>query len=62
MSFDRLLPSWFAAVSERFHSPVNSLAITGILGAIMIIITSYTNWLYLYSTTALGMVSSRSSA
>ncbi|MFP3223184.1 MAG: APC family permease [Nitrososphaeria archaeon] len=56
MSFDRLLPSWFAAVSERFHSPVNSLAITGILGAIMIIITSYTNWLYLYSTTALGMV------
>ena len=56
MSFDRLLPSWFAAVSERFHSPVNSLALTGIIGAVMIIIVSFTNWLYLYSTTALGMV------
>lgn len=53
-SFDRLLPGRLAAVSDRFHSPHASILLICIISAPMIVLVSYTNWLYLFSTTAAG--------
>jgi amino acid transporter len=53
-SFDRLLPGRLAAVSDRFHSPFASILATFIICVPMIILVSFTNWLYLFSTTAAG--------
>jgi len=56
LSFDRLLPARFSAVSERFHSPVASLLLTFVISAPLVAIADYENWFSLFSTSALGMV------
>ena len=48
-SFDRAVPSAFGSVSDRFHSPVNSLIISGLLGWIALIF-------YTFTPTAIGAV------
>jgi amino acid transporter len=40
-SFDRSVPSFFGSVSDRFHSPVVSLTICGIIGWIALILYTY---------------------
>jgi len=40
-SFDRSVPSFFGSVSDRFHSPVVSLAICGVIGWIALGIYTY---------------------
>jgi APA family basic amino acid/polyamine antiporter len=40
-SFDRAVPSIFGSVNERFHSPVNSLIISGLLGWIALIFYTF---------------------
>lgn len=48
---DRLLPSWFGEVSERFHTPVNSVLFMG--GAVLLLaITGSFVWLAVVSTLA----------
>src|SRR5207245_10651923 len=32
MSFDRVLPAPLANINDRFHSPVNAVIVTGIVG------------------------------
>ncbi|PSN98514.1 hypothetical protein B9Q11_02160 [Candidatus Marsarchaeota G2 archaeon ECH_B_SAG-F08] len=54
LSFDRLLPTRLAAVSERFHTPYASLLLTFVVSIPMVFIVALTNWTSLYSTTALG--------
>jgi amino acid transporter len=48
---DRLLPSWFGEVSERFHTPVNSVVFMG--GAVLLLaVTGSFVWLAVVSTLA----------
>lgn len=47
-SFDRVLPEPVASVSERFHTPVVSTILTGILLGVMAYLTAFTSfWGYL---------------
>lgn len=43
-SFDRILPTKFAMVSDRFHTPAFSILVCTIGGAIFTIIANYTNF------------------
>jgi basic amino acid/polyamine antiporter, APA family len=40
-SFDRSVPAFFGSVSDRFHSPVISLVICGVIGWIALVIYTY---------------------
>jgi amino acid transporter len=42
MSFDRMLPTKLAAVSERTHSPVNAILLSAAFSAVFIYLGSYT--------------------
>lgn len=44
-SFDRIAPQWLSNVSERFHSPINALAITAILTIGTIAAVGFAPWL-----------------
>ena len=46
-----LLPRWFGAVSERFHTPANSVLFMGLLGAALALTGSFL-WLAVVSTLA----------
>jgi APA family basic amino acid/polyamine antiporter len=47
-SFDRVFPERLASVSERFHSPVASTILTGVIIAVLTYLTAYTSfWGYL---------------
>jgi len=51
-SFDRLIPEKFSEVSERFHSPIWTMILMGILGEVSILIWIYTTLAaYLVNTT-----------
>jgi len=54
MGFDRFIPTWFAKVSDRFHSPVNGLVFPAILASLVAIFVFYYSWISAFSTTALG--------
>jgi APA family basic amino acid/polyamine antiporter len=41
---DGMAPAWVAKVSKRYHSPMNSVLVVGILGIIWLAIFSYTDW------------------
>lgn len=46
-----LLPRWFGAVSDRFHTPANSVLFMGLLGAVLALTGSFL-WLAVVSTLA----------
>lgn len=54
MGFDRFIPTWFAKVSDRFHSPVNGLVFPAILASLVAIFVFYYSWISAFTTTALG--------
>jgi amino acid transporter len=54
MSFDRFIPTWFAKVSDRFHSPVNGLIFPAVCASLVAIFVFYYSWISAFSTTALG--------
>ncbi|PSO08644.1 hypothetical protein B9Q04_04495 [Candidatus Marsarchaeota G2 archaeon BE_D] len=56
LSFDRVLPTRLADVSERFHSPVISLLVAALGSIPFIAVVAYTNFASVFSTTALGML------
>ena len=43
-SFDRLIPKIFGDVSPKYHTPVNSIILSGIIGEIFLILYSFTDW------------------
>jgi APA family basic amino acid/polyamine antiporter len=47
-SFDRIMPSWFGKVSDRFHVPMNSLVVTLILGEIFLGVYAFGSWALAY--------------
>lgn len=47
-SFDRIMPSWFGKVSERFHVPINSLIVTLVLGEIFLAVYAFGSWALAY--------------
>jgi basic amino acid/polyamine antiporter, APA family len=54
MGFDRFIPTWFAKVSDRFHSPVNGLIFPAVLASLITIFVMYYSFLSAFTTTALG--------
>jgi len=54
MGFDRFIPTWFANVSDRFHSPVNGLVFPAILAGLVTIFVFYYSFISAFTTTALG--------
>jgi APA family basic amino acid/polyamine antiporter len=52
-SFDRLVPSKFADVSQRFHTPVLSLALNAAIGFVLFVVfTFYISYLGFFTTVA----------
>jgi APA family basic amino acid/polyamine antiporter len=47
-SFDRIIPGWFGKVSERFHSPFNSLLFSFIISEFFLAIYAFGSWAYAY--------------
>jgi amino acid transporter len=43
-SFDRLIPKVFGDVSPKYHTPVNSIILAGIIAEIFLILYSFTDW------------------
>jgi amino acid transporter len=56
LSFDRLLPTRLADVSQRLHSPYISLLLAALASVPFIVVVAYTNFASVFSTTALGML------
>jgi amino acid transporter len=54
MGFDRFIPTWFAKVSDRLHSPVNGLIFPAVIAAIITIFVMYYSFISAFTTTALG--------
>jgi APA family basic amino acid/polyamine antiporter len=54
MGFDRFIPTWFAKVSDTFHSPVNGLVFPAVISAIITIFVMYYSFISAFTTTALG--------
>jgi len=54
MGFDRFIPTWFANVNDRFHSPVNGLVFPAIISAIITAFVMYYSFISAFTTTALG--------
>jgi amino acid transporter len=54
MGFDRFIPTWFAKVSDRFHSPVNGLIFPAVIAGLITIPVFYYSFLSAFTTTALG--------
>jgi len=54
MGFDRFIPTWFANVSDRFHSPINGLVFPAVISAIITIFVMYYSFISAFTTTALG--------
>jgi amino acid transporter len=61
MARDGLLPKWFAVVSDRYRTPVNSILFMGLLAAVLAISGSFV-WLAVVSTLARMIVYSASIA
>ena len=54
-SFDRLIPEWFAKVSDRTHSPINALAGSIIVMSgffVLVIMPESASYVYLFSSVA----------
>lgn len=54
MGFDRFIPTWFAKVSDRFHSPVNGLVFPAVIASIITVFVMYYSFISAFTTTALG--------
>jgi amino acid transporter len=54
MGFDRFIPTWFASVSDRFHSPVNGLIFPAVIAALITAFVMYYSFISAFTTTALG--------
>jgi len=54
MGFDRFIPTWFANVSDRFHSPVNGLIFPAVIASIITAFVMYYSFISAFTTTALG--------
>jgi amino acid transporter len=54
MGFDRFIPTWFAKVSDRLHSPVNGLVFPAVIAAIITAFVMYYSFISAFTTTALG--------
>ena len=54
MGFDRFIPTWFANVNERFHSPVNGLVFPAVIAAVITGFVMYYSFISAFTTTALG--------
>jgi amino acid transporter len=57
-SFDRLVPSFIADVSDRFHAPMKSILIVAILASIMCALSLYTTYVGYAFNLTLAVVSS----
>lgn len=44
-SFDRVVPSWLASVSDRFHTPVNALFFAAVLAVIPMYLVYFTSFI-----------------
>jgi len=56
MGFDRFIPTAFAKVSNRFHSPVNGLIFPAVISGLITIYIMYNSFLSAFTTTALGTI------
>ena len=56
MGFDRFIPTWFAKVSDRFHSPVNGLVFPAVIASVITIFVMYYSFISAFTTTALGTI------
>ena len=54
MGFDRFIPTWFASVNDRFHSPINGLVFPAVISAIITAFVMYYSFISAFTTTALG--------
>ncbi len=54
MGFDRFIPTWFAEVSNRFHSPVNGLVFPAVIAGVVTIFVMYYSFVSAFTTTGLG--------
>jgi len=54
MGFDRFIPTWFASVSDRFHSPINGLIFPAVIAALITAFVMYYSFISAFTTTALG--------
>jgi amino acid transporter len=55
-SFDRVVPTKLAAVSDRFHSPINSVLLSMALAELLLGLMTFTGVIALYSASAFGTV------
>jgi len=54
MGFDRFIPTWFAQVSNRFHSPINGLVFPAVIASLITVSVMYYSFISAFTTTALG--------
>jgi len=43
-SFDRLIPKLFGEVSRKYHTPINSILVSGAIAELFLILYSFTDW------------------
>jgi amino acid transporter len=55
-SFDRLVPTKLSAVSDRFHSPINSVLVSMALAELLLGLMTFTGVIALYAASAFGTV------
>ena len=55
-AFDRVVPTKLAAVSDRFHSPINSVLLSMALAELLLALMTFTGVIALYTASAFGTV------
>jgi amino acid transporter len=55
-SFDRLVPTKLAAVSDRFHTPVICIAVSLLLAEVLIYLFAFTSATALYAASTFGLI------
>ena len=54
---DGMAPEWLGKVSEKTHSPVNAILVTGVIATITLAIYSFTDWIrFLQGMAGMGLV------
>lgn len=51
-SFDRLIPTWFGHIHERYHSPVRITILSAIITEAFLVVFNYSTWLSAYGLSA----------
>jgi amino acid transporter len=52
-SFDRVGPARLADVNDRFHTPIKTIILAGVIGEVMLILFVYTNFSVAFANTAI---------